>query len=186
MSDREAHLVELVAEDGSAVGSATVTAAHAGTGQLHRAFSVLILDDADRFLLQRRAAVKTRFAGRWGNACCGHPAPGEDLCSSAERRLAEELGLRSVPLSPVGVHRYRADDPESGRVEHEYDHVLVGRAPADASIRPDPAEVSELRWIAVDELRADLGAEPAVYVPWLAGVLAVWLDGPLAERPRER
>jgi isopentenyl-diphosphate delta-isomerase len=182
MSSREAHLVELVTEDGSAVGSATVTDAHAGAGQLHRAFSVLILDDAGRFLLQRRAAAKTRFAGRWGNACCGHPAPGEDLCSSAERRLAEELGLRSVPLTPVGVHRYRADDPSTGRVEFEYDHVLVGRAPADASIRPDPAEVSEVRWIPVDELRTGLASGSPVYVPWLAGVVGVWLS---AERTGE-
>jgi isopentenyl-diphosphate Delta-isomerase len=74
MSDRETHLVELVTDEGVAAGSATVTAAHAGDGQLHRAFSVLIVDDAGRLLLQRRAAVKTRFAGRWGNACCGHPA----------------------------------------------------------------------------------------------------------------
>jgi isopentenyl-diphosphate Delta-isomerase len=175
MNDREAHLVELVNDDGAAVGSATVTAAHAGAGQLHRAFSVLIHDDAGRLLLQRRAAVKTRFAGRWGNACCGHPAPGEDLCTSAERRLFEELGLRWVPLRPVGVHLYRADDPETGRVEHEYDHVLVGRAPADASMRPDPAEVSEVRWVDVDDLRAGLYAGSPEYVPWLAGVLSVWL-----------
>jgi isopentenyl-diphosphate delta-isomerase len=40
MTDREAHLVELVDEAGRATGSATVTAAHAGAGQLHRAFSV--------------------------------------------------------------------------------------------------------------------------------------------------
>lgn len=183
MNDREAHLVELVTDDGAVAGSATVTAAHAGTGQLHRAFSVLIFDDAGRFLLQRRAAVKTRFAGRWGNACCGHPAPGEDLCASAERRLSEELGLRWVPLRPVGVHLYRADDPETGRVEYEYDHVLVGRAAADASIRPDPAEVSEVRWIDVADLRAGLDSGSPEYVPWLAGVLSVWLS---AESPSER
>jgi isopentenyl-diphosphate delta-isomerase len=182
---REAHLVELVTDDGVATGSATVDTAHAGAGQLHRAFSVLIVDGAGRFLLQRRAAVKTRFAGRWGNACCGHPAPGEDLCASAERRLAEELGLRRVALTPVGVHLYRACDQESGRVEYEYDHVIVGRASADTVIRPDPAEVSEVRWIPVDDLREGLDAEPATYVPWLAGVLGVWLSSSLVERPRE-
>jgi isopentenyl-diphosphate delta-isomerase len=185
MNDREAHLVELVTRDGVAAGSATVDAAHAGAGQLHRAFSVLIIDDAGRFLLQRRAAVKTRFAGRWGNACCGHPAPGEDLCASAERRLVEELGLRWVTLTPVGIHLYRASDQKSGRVEHEYDHVLVGRTPAGTVIQPDPAEVSEVRWIPVDDLRTGLDTEPATYVPWLAGVLGVWLSSSLVEGPRE-
>lgn len=182
MTDRETHLVELVGEDGAAAGSATVTVAHSGEGQLHRAFSVLILDGEGRFLLQQRAAVKTRFAGRWGNACCGHPAPGEDLCAAAEKRLAEELGLRWVALTPVGVHLYRADDPVTGRVEHEYDHVLVGRIGPDASMRPDPAEVGELRWITVDDLRKGLDEENDRYVPWLSGVLSVWLS---AERPGE-
>jgi isopentenyl-diphosphate delta-isomerase len=148
---------------------------------LHRAFSVLIVDSDDRFLLQRRAAVKTRFANRWGNACCGHPAPGEDLRQAAERRLGEELGLRFVALAPVGVHLYRAGDPGSGRVEHEYDHVLVGRIRADQPMRPDPAEVGELRWMTVPDLRADLAAHPSSYVPWLSGVLTVWYDTATAE-----
>lgn len=186
MSDREAHLVELVSENGSVVGSETVTAAHQPPGRLHRAFSVLLLDHDGRFLLQRRAATKTRFAGRWGNACCGHPAPGEDLCSSAGRRLAEELGLRSVALNPVGVHLYRADDTSTGRVEHEYDHVLVGRVGPDASMRPDPAEVSELSWVTVGDLQTGLATETDRYVPWLSGVLSVWLAAEkTAGRPRE-
>ena len=40
MTDREAHLVELVTDDGVAAGSATVTEAHEWPGRLHRAFSV--------------------------------------------------------------------------------------------------------------------------------------------------
>jgi isopentenyl-diphosphate delta-isomerase len=181
MSKRESHLVELVDDDGQATGVTTVAEAHDWPGQLHRAFSVLIVDSDNRVLLQRRAAVKTRFANRWGNACCGHPAPGEDLFVAAERRLGEELGLRFVALSPTGVYRYRAGDAQTGRVEHEYDHVLLGRIPADAVLLPDPAEVAELRWIAAPDLFTDVDNRPALYVPWLAGVLSVWHDNAATE-----
>jgi len=174
---RETHLVELVDPTGRAIGQATVDAAHRAPGQLHRAFSVLLLDPADRLLLQRRAAVKTRFPLRWANACCGHPAPGEPPVSAAGRRLAEELDLTGVDLTEVGVYVYRADDPETGRVEHEYDHVLLGRVAAEPVLRPDPTEVAAVRWEPLAGLPTVIAADPAAYAPWLAGVVAT-LAGP--------
>jgi isopentenyl-diphosphate delta-isomerase len=72
---REAQLAELVDPDGAATGACAAAEAHTAPGRLHRAFSVLLLDDLGRVMIQQRAAVKTRFALRWANACCGHPAP---------------------------------------------------------------------------------------------------------------
>jgi isopentenyl-diphosphate Delta-isomerase len=172
MGSREADLVELVGPDGVAVGSCTVAEAHTLPGRLHRAFSVLLFDPDGRVLLQQRAAVKTRFALRWANTCCGHPAPGQDLGAAAVARLAEELGAAAVPLTETGVHLYRAEDPGTGRVEHEHDHVLVGRVPADVPLHLDPTEVAAVRWADPAALRADLAAHPEHYSPWLAGVLA--------------
>jgi isopentenyl-diphosphate Delta-isomerase len=176
--NRETHLVELVDADGAAVGSMTVDEAHRAPGQLHRAFSVLLHDPSGRVLLQRRAAVKTRFPLRWGNTACGHPAPGEDLVGAAARRLEEEIGISGVSLSVVGVYPYYAEDPASGRVEYEYDHVLVGTVPDSIATAPDPAEVAELRWAPVVPLRAEVAADNRTYVPWLRGVLGVAADAP--------
>ncbi len=175
--DRErVELVELVDAAGVPVGTATVAAAHRPPGLRHRAFSVLLVDDAGRLLLQRRAAVKTRFPLRWGNACCGHPPPGVPPAEAAARRMAEELGVRGVDLTELGVYSYRADDPATGRVEDEHDHVLVGRLAADAPLHPDPAEVAELRWVEPATLRREMAVDPAAYAPWLAGVVAMLPD----------
>ncbi len=76
MNVREAHLVELVDENGPPIGSATVDAAHTSPGQLHRAFSVILVDPDGRILLQQRAAVKTRFAGALGQRVLRSPRPG--------------------------------------------------------------------------------------------------------------
>lgn len=173
MSVRESHLVELVEEDGRAVGSATVAESHQAPGRLHRAFSVFLRDEQGRVLIQQRAAVKTRFPLRWGNTCCGHPAPGESVTVAAGRRLSEELAVRDVELTEVGVYTYRATDPVTGRVEHEYDHVLLGEWPAGATLRPDPDEIAELRWVSPDSLRVGLSAAPESYAPWLSGVFEV-------------
>ena len=166
-------LVELVDADGTPIGTAPVHEAHQSPGLLHRAFSVFLRDEAGRVLLQRRAAVKTRFPLRWGNTCCGHPGPGEDVATAAARRLREEIGVEGVPLAELGVYSYYAEDPATGRVEYEFDHVLVGDVPADVAVLADPDEVADLRWTSVDDLRAELGADPRSYAPWLTGVTDV-------------
>lgn len=168
---REGLLVELVSEDGVSTGTATVADAHTAPGRLHRAFSVHLLDAAGRLLLQRRAEVKTRFPLRWANACCGHPAPGQSVVDAALLRLGEELGLDGVDLTEVGVYAYRAGDPATGTVEHEYDHVLLGIVDTTSvRLKPDPAEVASLRWMDPADLRADIVANPIAYAPWLDGV----------------
>jgi isopentenyl-diphosphate delta-isomerase len=169
---RELDLVELVDIDGTAVGSTTVTAAHTAPGQLHRAFSVLLFDSAGRTLLQQRAAVKTRFPLRWANTCCGHPAPGIPVVEAAARRLTEELGVSGVALRDVGVYTYRATDDATGRVEHEYDHVVVGRVVDVLELAPDPAEVAATRWVPASALDPN-GPD---YAPWLSGVLPIALE----------
>lgn len=176
MSDREQHLVELVDECGVAIGSCTVERAHRPPGRVHRAFSVLLVDPAGRLLLQQRAPTKTRFPLRWANACCGHPAPGEDVPASAAKRLVEELGLMDVPLRQVGIHRYLADDPVSRQVEAEYDHVLVGVLTSGQAADPAPTEVARVRWFSPADLAEDLATTPGRYAPWLPGVLAAWPD----------
>ncbi|MEV0336404.1 isopentenyl-diphosphate Delta-isomerase [Nocardia sp. NPDC050717] len=169
-SDREALLVELVDDTGAAIGACSVADAHRPPGTLHRAFSVLLFDRDGRVLVQQRAAVKTRFPLQWANTCCGHPAPGQPVVEAAAVRLREELGL-TADLGEVGAFRYRAGDESTGRVEHEYDHVLIGRT--DAVPRPDPAEVGGWAWVSPASLRADLAAKPAKYTPWLAEVLEI-------------
>lgn len=169
-STRESELVELVDADGRACGKASVAEAHEAPGLHHRAFSVHLFDSRGRLLLQQRAATKTRFALRWANAACGHPAPGEKVTSAASRRLREELGLRHIELTEIGVYAYRATDPSTGRVEDEHDHVLLGILDDVGLAGPDPREVAALRWVPPTDLLAELRSRPEVYAPWLAGV----------------
>ena len=170
MTAREEHLVELVDADGEALGSTTVAEAHQAPGRLHRAFSVFLRDGDGQVLLQQRAAVKTRFPLRWANTCCGHPQPGEELTTAATRRLIEEVGVADVPLHEVGVYAYYAEDPATGRVEYEYDHVLIGDLPAGVHPLPDPDEVADFRWVPVEALLDELGRDSRSYAPWLLGV----------------
>jgi isopentenyl-diphosphate delta-isomerase len=183
---RESHLVELVDTDGSPTGVTTVDEAHRSPGQLHRAFSVFLIDAAGRVLLQQRAAITTRFPMRWANTCCGHPEPGEEATDAAARRLVEEIGVGDVALVEVGVYSYYAEDPATGRVEYEYDHVLLGELPGNRKVLPDPREVAAVRWMTPDELQDRVVADSRAYAPWLAGVTQRLLDHLRSDDASER
>lgn len=162
----------LVDEDGRTLGTAAKLDAHSAPGSLHLAFSVFLFDRDGRTLVQRRASTKYHFPGIWANACCSHPEPGEDVVTSAERRLVEELGV-SARLEDVGSFVYRAEDPVSGRVEHELDHVLVGLLADGALPRPDPEEVTTVEW--VDPAAVGSSGPETGYAPWFAEALAIAL-----------
>jgi isopentenyl-diphosphate delta-isomerase len=76
----------------------------------------------------------------------------------------------------VGVYSYYAEDPATGRVEYEYDHVLLGELPADRKLLPDPKEVATVRWATPEELQDALVTDNRSYAPWLAGVTERLVD----------
>ena len=171
--DREGDTVVLVDELDAELGTVGRHRAHLVPGQLHRAVSVCLLDVDGRALLQQRAASKPHFAGRWSNACCTHPRPGEAPADAAVRRVREELGLRIVELDHCGFFVYRALDVESGLVEHELDHVFTGVT----AERPQPAPAEVMDWAYVEVDAGDLARfDGPAYTPWLRPVLerALW------------
>jgi isopentenyl-diphosphate delta-isomerase len=168
MDDGAHDLVVVLDADAAVVGSMDKLAAHRRATR-HLAFSVVLYDADGAMVLQRRADAKYHFAGRWSNACCSHPRPGEPVAAAGRRRVREELGVDGGPLSVHGAFWYEARDPASDLVEHEYDVVLVGRV--DAPLDPDPAEAAAVDRMRPDALRTALAADPQRFTPWLPQVL---------------
>jgi len=136
-------------------------------GLLHRAFSVFIFNDKDELLLQKRANEKYHSAGLWTNTCCSHPQPDESLIAAGERRLMEEIGF-TTSVTPIFSFIYRAD-LENNLTEYELDHVLIGlynELPV-----PNPDEVSECKFISLNDLKADIEQNPEKYTVWLKIIL---------------
>jgi len=141
-------------------------------GVLHRAFSVFVFDEAGRLLLQRRADGKYHSAGLWSNTCCSHPQAGESVLGGAHRRLREEMGFDCALRTVFGfVYRAALD---GGLVEHEFDHVVVGRlqgAPA-----PGVREVGAWKWEGIPVIESTIAEDPKVFTAWFK----LALDGLLA------
>ena len=153
--------VILVDRDDNEVGRQEKLAAHR-SGELHRAFSVYVLNAQGALLIQRRAECKYHTPGLWTNTCDGHPHPGEDTVEAARVRLAEEIGFDCVLLDAFQFC-YRAE-LDRDLIEHELDHVCVGQF--DGEPNPDPREASAYRWVDLEALARDMRAHPERYAPW--------------------
>jgi isopentenyl-diphosphate delta-isomerase len=145
-----------------ATGTAEKLFAHRA-GLRHRAFSIFLVDESGRLLLQRRSPSKYHSGGLWANSCCGHPRPGEATRTAAARRLDEELGT-GARLRFGFRTAYRAALP-NGLIENEIVSVYFGRL--TAPIRPQRDEVAQTRLIALGRLEQAMRRDPNRYACWL-------------------
>jgi isopentenyl-diphosphate delta-isomerase len=160
-SDSEALI--LVDEADREVGHLDKAQCHQGRGVLHRAFSLLIFNDAGELLLQQRSASKRLWPLYWSNSCCSHPRRAETMEAAIHRRLYEELGLR-CPLHFLFKFQYEAQFDAAG-AEKELCSVFIGRTSDPVTI--DPSEILAWRWISPHGLRAELAGSAAErFTPW--------------------
>ena len=136
--------------------------AHSGTGTLHRAISVFLIDGKCRILMQKRHPQKLVWGGFWSNSCCTHPFVGETTIDSATRRIQEELGLKAQLRFHFKL-KYQASFSDE-HAEHELVSVYTGKVVNEPVI--DPQEIEELNWVTPKELDRDLVGARNLYTPW--------------------
>ena len=153
--------VVLVNADDNVVGKMNKLEAHK-KGLLHRAFSILIFNSKNEFLLQKRASGKYHSGCLWSNTCCSHPRPGEELIDAAHRRLKEEMGL-AASLGSLYNFIYKIDFPD-GLSEHELDYVIVGFT--DELPLLNKEEASDWKYMSYHDLIKDIKVHPDSYTYW--------------------
>ncbi|XP_062075703.1 isopentenyl-diphosphate Delta-isomerase I-like [Humulus lupulus] len=154
---------------------------------LHRAFSVFLFNSKYELLLQQRSVTKVTFSLVWTNTCCSHLLYRESELvaeealaniflqtrNAAQRKLLDELGIptEDVPVdqfTPLGRMLYKAlSDGKYG--EHELDYLLF--IVRDVSVKPNPDEVDDIKYVNWDELKellrkADAGEGGLKLSPW--------------------
>jgi isopentenyl-diphosphate Delta-isomerase len=159
----EADALILVDAADREVGHLSKDRCHSGHGVLHRAFSLLIFNDAGELLLQQRSAHKRLWPLYWSNSCCSHPRRAETLEAASRRRLYEELGV-SCPLRFLFKFEYQAQFDANG-AEHELCSVFIGRCAGRLKINRH--EILNWRWVSQESLQEEIdGHEADKFTPW--------------------
>lgn len=160
------HDEDLILVDAMDIPQGTLAkwAAHEGTGQRHRAFSIFLFNGPHRVMLQRRSLSKPLWPGFWSNSCCSHPRNGESYEDATTRRLWEELGVRA-PLKRIYQFEYHAQFGDIG-AEHELCSVYVASTDQPASLSCHDDEVMEWDWFSIDEVDRWCAEAPEQLTPW--------------------
>ena len=153
--------VILVDKNDNQVGLMPKLEAHE-KGVLHRAFSIFIFNSKYELLLQKRASSKYHSGGLWTNTCCSHPREGEDTLDAANRRLDEEMGIKTS-LRKVYDFIYKAE-LDNQLTEHEFDHVFYGVFDNDPTLNKDEAE--DFKWVDMETLNNDIIKNEDNYTVW--------------------
>ena len=153
--------VNLVDKNDNQVGLMPKLEAHE-KGLLHRAFSIFIFNSRYELLLQKRASSKYHSGGLWTNTCCSHPREGEDTLDAANRRLDEEMGIKTS-LRKVYDFIYKAE-LDNQLTEHEFDHVFYGVCDRDPNLNKDEAE--DFKWVDMETLNNDIIKNEDNYTVW--------------------
>ncbi len=160
------NLVILVDENDIPIGQGEKQEVHRN-GQLHRALSIFIYNGRNEMLLQRRAKDKYHSGGLWTNACCTHPAPGEETASAADRRLRQEMGIHCLLFHSFSfIYKVELSNQMT---EHEFDHVFVGKT--EMIPKPDPSEVMEWKYLGQKEITAQIKTNPGDFTEWFKLIL---------------
>jgi isopentenyl-diphosphate delta-isomerase len=163
--------VVLISENDEVLGLMDKQQAHEN-GLLHRAFSVFLFNKQGDILLQKRAAEKYHSPNQWTNAVCSHPRANETYLQAAERRMMEELGITAA-ITPKFHFIYKAD--VGGNLwEHELDHVFTGNYEGEFSLNSE--EVSEVRYISLENLDKEMESNPEHFTEWFKIILGEYKD----------
>ncbi|MFF8675267.1 NUDIX hydrolase [Streptomyces sp. NPDC015242] len=156
-------IVALYAPDelpGRAVGRATRSRMRA-RNLPHAAAKTLVRDGRGRVYVHRRTDTKDLYPGLHDVWVGGVVAAGEHPDETAERELAEELGVTGCMLRPVGRSWFK--DPHTHFLAHLYETVY--EPTLHGPIVHQPEEVAEGRWLPWDALRARLADPGWPFVP---------------------
>ncbi|WP_263264997.1 NUDIX hydrolase YfcD [Pseudomonas entomophila] len=122
-------------------------------GLIGRGTFILLFDSQGRLCAQRRTLSKAVYPGYWDAAAGGMVQADESYALSAERELAEELGVSGVELHEHG--RFLFDSP-GNRL-----WCAVFSAVWDGPLRLQPEEIAEVCFLQPHEL-----AQRCVTEPW--------------------
>lgn len=144
----------------------------------HKVVLVALRDHEGRLYLHKRSRTRARQPSLWNISVSGPVLAGEARADTALRRLAEDLGIRNVPL------RRQAVIPPSAATDNiEVTLFLAG--PTMLPPYPNSNVAEESMYVDQDELEALARDLPQMLTPalhWVLGIDGVFADAKKTKR----
>ncbi len=166
LGDRKmAEYLILVDKNDNPIGTEEKVKCHLPNGILHRAFTILLFNKEGKLLLTQRSKSKMLWPGDWDGTVASHPRKSETYVSSGERRLPEELGV-TCKLDYLNKFEYHVPYKNIGS-ENEICGTLIGILDDPSKIKLVEDEISEIKWVTLEQLMQEVNKSPQIFCPWM-------------------
>ena len=154
-TDPQQELLFEVDQHNQPIGPITREIAHQSPDKFYRAIFVLVKNQDDQILIQKRSATKDLFPNYWDLSVGGHVNYGATYEQAAARELEEELGIKAAQqdlkfLGEVLVHM-----PSSNEVFHVFEYQLK----ADDKIKLSPEEIDQMQWMSISDIKESMAKQ---------------------------
>ncbi|MFC1692492.1 NUDIX domain-containing protein [Candidatus Latescibacterota bacterium] len=139
-------IFDIVDSAGKVIGTATREECHNGSFRLHGVVHVLVFDDTDRLILQKRSRTKYIQPDKWDTSIGGHISSGETISKALKREAEEELGIIDADFEKLYSYIMVSD------IEKEY--VTTFRCFWKGKINFDKDEIEEVRSFSKEEIES--------------------------------
>ncbi len=125
---------------------------------IHRSVNLILFNNKNEILIQKRVLTKKWYPGLWTYSVSGTVAD-ESYEDCMKKEMREEIGI-SVPAKFLFKFLLLAEEDKAV-------HAVFSAA-SENKIKPDLGEMSEIKWVPAEELKADIARHPEKYTPAFA------------------
>ena len=137
-------------------------------GIIHRIVRIFIVNSSEEILIQKRSP-NIFLPGKWDQSAAGHVDEGEDYATAAYRETSEEVGIEGIKLKEIKKYYIEETDEI-----HRKRFNMLYAGTYDGEIKPDPEEVSEIKWILPDKLGKWMNEKPEDFTQGFIKCFEIW------------
>jgi len=151
-TDPQGELLTQVDEHNNVIGSISRRWAHEKSGVYYRTIYVLVKNENEQVLIQKRSETKDLYPDCWDLSVGGHVNFGKTYEETAVRELGEELGLEVSQVNLFKKGEVLVNLPNAG----EYFNVFEYKLKPGQTIKTSKEEVKDTRWMSIEEIKKSM------------------------------
>lgn len=157
-------LLDVVNDEDMVTGQAMRSIVHQ-QGLQHRGVHVFLFNEKGEMLIQKRSADRANSPSLLDCSVSEHVKAGESYLEAAMRGLKEEMGVEGIKVTLRGKIQM-----EYGPNDNEISEIYEGKVDP-SQVNFDPEEISEVRYMGLDEIRAGIINEKKIYCGWFVELM---------------
>jgi isopentenyldiphosphate isomerase len=151
-TDPQQELLTEVDKKNKVIGSIKRGIAHNSPDKIYRTIYIIVKNDKNEILLQKRSSTKDLYPDCWDLSVGGHVNFGTSYLGTAIKELEEELNIKCKNNDLKFLGEVLVKLPKS----NEFFHVFQYNLKDSDKIKIETTELSQIKWMTIDEVKQSM------------------------------